>query len=414
MTSTPTDDLGGPGPTPDPADDPAGDQAGKQGGPRVSAEEVRDLGRLRRSGTDRKIAGVAGGLARHLDVDPTVIRVALVVLALFGGAGVILYGALWLLVPEDGEPDATIHLDPKTRTVALWVVGIVALAALLGNSWHGWGFPWPAVIIGGIVLLVLGNRQGRRDREQTRVPAPPGATAYGDPAYGDPAYGQAAYPQPTYAAAPPRPSRRERRRALGPSLFLPTLATIAVSLGLLRLWELDGHHVADGAYAALALAICGGALVVGAWTGRAGAVLWIALFSGLALAGSTAADDIGKTVERPSTAAEVQSSYDLGIGQLVLDLTDVTDPAALDGRTINLDGTIGDIEVIVPDDIDVHAVADISGGGDMTVFGERDNRDNPHLDLNHVAGDRSVGDVPRLTILADLNFGQITIKDQPR
>ena len=64
-------------------------------------DEIRDLGRLRRSATDRKVAGVAGGLARHLDIDPLILRVAFVVLAFFGGAGLILYGACWLLVPEE-------------------------------------------------------------------------------------------------------------------------------------------------------------------------------------------------------------------------------------------------------------------------------------------------------------------------
>ena len=58
-------------------------------GPRVSRDEMRDLRRLRRSATDRKIAGVAGGLARHLDIDPTVLRVLFVVLAFFGGAGLL-------------------------------------------------------------------------------------------------------------------------------------------------------------------------------------------------------------------------------------------------------------------------------------------------------------------------------------
>ena len=67
----------------------------------MTRDEIRDLGRLRRSRDDRKIAGVAGGLARHLDVDPIILRVALVVLVFFGGAGLLIYGAGWLLVPEE-------------------------------------------------------------------------------------------------------------------------------------------------------------------------------------------------------------------------------------------------------------------------------------------------------------------------
>ena len=71
----------------------------------MTRDEIRDLGRLRRSPHDRKVAGVAGGLARHLDIDPIILRVAFVVLVFFGGAGLILYGACWLLVPEDGTDE---------------------------------------------------------------------------------------------------------------------------------------------------------------------------------------------------------------------------------------------------------------------------------------------------------------------
>ena len=85
MTTTPPEaPPAGPGP------------GGPDEGPRVTRDEVRDLGRLRRSRTDRKVAGVAGGLARHLDIDPVILRVAFVVLVFFGGAGLILYAA-WVL-----------------------------------------------------------------------------------------------------------------------------------------------------------------------------------------------------------------------------------------------------------------------------------------------------------------------------
>lgn len=58
---------------------------------------------LRRSTEDRMLAGVAGGLARYLDVDATLVRIAFVVLTVVGGgAGVPLYLAAWLLIPEDG------------------------------------------------------------------------------------------------------------------------------------------------------------------------------------------------------------------------------------------------------------------------------------------------------------------------
>src|SRR4029079_1409393 len=98
MTTTPPEAPAGP----PPADGPP------PGGPRVSGADIKDLGRLRRSATDRRVAGVAGGLARHLDVDPIILRVAFVVLVFFGGAGLILYGACWLLLPGDGTGHGTL------------------------------------------------------------------------------------------------------------------------------------------------------------------------------------------------------------------------------------------------------------------------------------------------------------------
>jgi phage shock protein PspC (stress-responsive transcriptional regulator) len=52
------------------------------------------------------LAGVAGGIARYLDADVTLVRVTIAALALLSGAAVALYIAAWLLIPEDGEDQA--------------------------------------------------------------------------------------------------------------------------------------------------------------------------------------------------------------------------------------------------------------------------------------------------------------------
>jgi len=57
---------------------------------------------LRRSTDDRMLAGVVGGLARYLDVDASLLRIVFVALPVIGGAGVPIYLAAWLLIPEDG------------------------------------------------------------------------------------------------------------------------------------------------------------------------------------------------------------------------------------------------------------------------------------------------------------------------
>jgi phage shock protein PspC (stress-responsive transcriptional regulator) len=48
------------------------------------------------------LAGVAAGIARYLDVDVTIVRILFAVLAVMGGAGVPIYLAGWLLIPEEG------------------------------------------------------------------------------------------------------------------------------------------------------------------------------------------------------------------------------------------------------------------------------------------------------------------------
>jgi phage shock protein PspC (stress-responsive transcriptional regulator) len=58
---------------------------------------------LRRSGEDKMLAGVSGGIARYLDVDVTLVRVTIAVLSLFTGTVAVAYVAAWLLIPADGE-----------------------------------------------------------------------------------------------------------------------------------------------------------------------------------------------------------------------------------------------------------------------------------------------------------------------
>jgi len=56
--------------------------------------------KLYRSTTNRQVAGVCGGLAEYFNLDPTLIRVLFIILAVLGGSGVILYIAMWIIVPK--------------------------------------------------------------------------------------------------------------------------------------------------------------------------------------------------------------------------------------------------------------------------------------------------------------------------
>jgi phage shock protein C len=57
--------------------------------------------KLYRSKTNRQLAGVCGGLGEYFNLDTTLIRVLFVVLAVLGGSGVVLYLALWIIVPRE-------------------------------------------------------------------------------------------------------------------------------------------------------------------------------------------------------------------------------------------------------------------------------------------------------------------------
>lgn len=69
----------------------------------TSAEHDASAGPLplRRPVAGRMLAGVAAGVARSLGVDPVITRIAFVILTLAGGAGIPLYLAGWLLIPDE-------------------------------------------------------------------------------------------------------------------------------------------------------------------------------------------------------------------------------------------------------------------------------------------------------------------------
>ena len=56
--------------------------------------------RMRLSPTDKKLAGVCGGLGEYFEVDPTIIRIFFVFFTLIGGSGLLLYFLIWILAPK--------------------------------------------------------------------------------------------------------------------------------------------------------------------------------------------------------------------------------------------------------------------------------------------------------------------------
>lgn len=69
--------------------------------------------KLYRSQSQKMIAGVCGGLGQYLGLDPTVVRLVFVLMALGGGHGVLIYLLLWLFVPR--EPLVTVTAEPPAE-----------------------------------------------------------------------------------------------------------------------------------------------------------------------------------------------------------------------------------------------------------------------------------------------------------
>jgi phage shock protein C len=63
--------------------------------------------RLTRSRTDRMIAGVCGGFAAYSGIDANIVRLVMVLLAVLGATGVVLYLVAWAIVPLEDAEDAT-------------------------------------------------------------------------------------------------------------------------------------------------------------------------------------------------------------------------------------------------------------------------------------------------------------------
>ena len=380
-------------------------------GPRVSREEVRDLSRLRRSREDRKVAGVAGGIARHLDIDPMLVRIGFVVLTFFGGGGLILYAACWVLVPEEGTEDTVIRLDEGIRTTALIVAGVIAIASVVGDTVGGPGFPWQLLVVGLILLVVLGSKEALKPGGPTH-PWLGGRAPAGDPAAADPTHptegGYPAYRPGAVPPVPPAPPRPRDPRRRGPLLFPITFALVVLALGTLATFDLAGADIVPSAYPAAVLGIVGAMLLLGAFYGRAGGLILVGLLAAGATALTSVVDEfdktgIGQVSPRIDAAADLKERYELAAGEIVIDLTDLdqTELDALNGQVLELDLNVGEIRVIVPEDgLRVQAEGQVELG-EVLLFG---GKSGSSLDAEH--GEETE---PTLRIDATAVLGEIEV-----
>ena len=377
-------------------------------GTRVSAP-------LRRSRSDRVVTGVAAGIAHRIDLPPWLIRVLFVVLALGGGLGIALYLAGWLLIPEEGSDQPIIRRGVEGGATSWVGIALIAIAVLVLVGSIGFvrgDMMFAAVLIVAGVLLYRGEFGGSGggsasdrtedvadDPEPTKT-AP--ATETGDAdAPAPPTPPEAPTPSPPPPPPPPRPKHP-------PS----PLGRLTVAVGFLAvgvIWLADyligSFDPSPRHYLAVAVAIVGTGLLLSAFIGRARGLIVLGIFLVPLLLVAPVADfdyssGVGERYHRPTSFEELEERYELGIGQLVVDLRALP----FDGRTASVDVRLGfgELDIHVPDDVRVEVDGRI-GAGELRADGTSRNGVSRTLETV-LPGDQGV-----LILDVDMNIGSVEI-----
>jgi phage shock protein PspC (stress-responsive transcriptional regulator) len=122
------------------------------------------------------LAGVSGGLARYFDIHPAFYRVGFVVLTLLGGAGLVIYAAAWLVMPDENKEDSIVTAALRNRRDRPWpLIGLgllaVAFISILSHAtlWPQ-GDAWFLLLVAGGAILWI-TRRGRKAEQITDAKA---------------------------------------------------------------------------------------------------------------------------------------------------------------------------------------------------------------------------------------------------
>lgn len=369
--------------------------------PRDSNAEdtIRDFiaHRPRRTRDGRVVAGVAAGIGRRYGIDPVLVRVALVVSAVFGGAGVLLYLLAWLLFAEETDEvspfEALLHRGRSNTSRGLTLVLVIALfpasSFVFGGHW--------STVAGGLMLLAALYllHRSRADYRPAAPAAPAGPTDRVPPGYSttatdsevgampeqpSPTEGPRTTPpawDPLGAAPfawdlpdpnpvpppppppPPRPKARVGLATLGATLVVTALLAVASTY---TSW-LSPRHILG-----IAIGVVGIGLVAGAHLRSGRGLIPLALVLSIVGLGLTATNftgwrGSGEVMYRPTSVSEVLPNYSRSVGQIRLDLTGLPNTHDLVRTSIHINA--GDVTVIVPSTADVVATCDANVGDVM-------------------------------------------------
>ncbi len=346
---------------------------------------------LRRSADDRLIAGIAGGLGDFFRIDPVIVRIGFIVLALFGGVGPVLYLVSWLIVPlgDSGSILANALRSGARRRfrnlvgIVLIAFGLFVTAILSRNVFEVFAkvsstapYLALALIVAGIGLVFWPRRSAPPlDTPAEPLAAPTTATVPPPPsAAGSEWPGANLGDEPSQAKPSWRDRRAERRaqrRGQSTVTFLTLAALLVLTGGAILLDRLDIERVLLGEFFAVALLVVAAGLLVSVFVGRNWALIVLGVlllpplvvFSGSDTSWWSGFGDV-KTV--PEDISSLDRDLKHGIGNLVVDLRSLDrDSLRSTGRASidhNIRLTVGEVNILVPADLRVRTNASIGAG----------------------------------------------------
>jgi phage shock protein C len=127
----------------------------------VEINDIKDR-KLYRSQINKMLGGVCGGVAEFFRIDPTLVRLAWVIVSLTGGIGIVAYIAGLIIMPPNPEQSGIAATSPAVKDKSFFwgsiliIVGAFLLLKQVGlfQAFHFWQIPWQAVW--GALLVSLG------------------------------------------------------------------------------------------------------------------------------------------------------------------------------------------------------------------------------------------------------------------
>ena len=367
-------------------------------------DTLRDLWstRPRRPHRGRKIAGVAAGIAQRYHLDPILVRVAFVVSAFYGGAGIVMYLLGWLLLPEqDDESSPLESLVSRGKSSTSAVFTILLCAALFpAMAWLTDG------AAGAIGLLLLATALFLLHRSRGHLPPLDTSTAQAPPPVENtPSTALDSTAERTEPEPPPQKHRSKVSAVtLGAALVVGATCVLAQPYVSWLTWLTPGHIVG------IVLGVLGIGMVVGSFA-HGGRGL-IALAVPLAVIGvvftASAWDgrfhNVGEIIERPTAVEAVQPVYTRSMGRVGLDLTGLPTTEGL--PPIRVEVNTGEAIVVLPRTADVELTCE-SRTGHMECLGYERSGFGSKLEITDYGSDGAGGTKIKLDVRSEMGNVQV-------